>query len=126
MTLYYYSPNFILIICQISTIVYTLINSTRGSVYCIPLYAVQFIVLLIHLEILELNFWGLNKYTKRNIELRGLLDSIDEGRDSSVGLDKIDINKDYFIEGNQKEEKTIEMLEKTDNIQENPNILPIN
>jgi len=124
--IYYYSPNFILIIFQISTIVYSLIQNPKGSAYCIPLYAVQFLALMIHLEILELNFCGLNKYTKRNIELRGLLDSIDEGRDSSVGLDKIDINKDYFIEGNQKEEKTIEMLEKTDNIQENPNILPIN
>ena len=126
LTLYYYSPNFILIICQISTIVYTLINSTRGSVYCIPLYAVQFIVLLIHLEILELNFWGLNKYTKRNIELRGLLDSIDEGRDSSVGLDKIDINKDYFIEDKDKNEKQREMEERVEDEEETPNNIPIN
>ena len=96
--IYYYSPNFILIIFQISTIVYSLIQNPKGSAYCIPLYAVQFLALMIHLEILELNFCELNKYTKRNIELRGLLDSIDEGRDSSVGLDKIDINKDYFIE----------------------------
>ena len=104
-----------------STIVYTLIKTPKQSAYCIPLYAVQFIVLLIHLEILELNFCGLNKFTKRNIEFRGLLDSIDEGRDSSVGLEKIDINKDYFIEEKDKSGKTTEMEERISDVAETPN-----
>ena len=121
LTIYYYSPNFILIIFQMSTIVYTLIKTPKQSAYCIPLYAVQFIVLLIHLEILELNFCGLNKFTKRNIEFRGLLDSIDEGRDSSVGLEKIDINKDYFIEEKDKSGKTTEMEERISDVEETPN-----
>ena len=121
LTIYYYSPNFILIIFQMSTIVYTLIKTPKQSAYCIPLYAVQFIVLLIHLEILELNFCGLNKFTKRNIEFRGLLDSVDEGRDSSVGLEKIDINKDYFIEEKDKSGKTTEMEERISDVEETPN-----
>ena len=121
LTIYYYSPNFILIIFQMSTIVYTLIKTPKQSAYCIPLYAVQFIVLLIHLEILELDFCGLNKFTKRNIEFRGLLDSVDEGRDSSVGLEKIDINKDYFIEEKDKSGKTTEMEERISDVEETPN-----
>ena len=126
MTIYYYSPNFILIIFQISTIVYSLIQDPKVSAYCIPLYLVQFLALMIHLEILELNFCDLNKYTKRNIELRGLLDSFGEGRDSTAGLEKIDINKDYFIEGDEKGEKTTEMEERPESIQETPFSNPFN
>ena len=49
---------------------------------------------MIYLEIFELNFCNLNENTRRNIDLRGLLDlSTENGRDSTV----IDINKDYFI-----------------------------
>ena len=125
LTIYYYSPNFILIICQISTIVYTLIKTPKESAYCIPLYAVQFLFLMIHLEILELNFCNLNKFTKRNIDIRGLLDSIDEGRDSSVGLEKIDINKDYFIEDKEKKERTTEMEERVEDEAETPDSTPI-
>ena len=126
LTIYYYSPNFILIIFQISTIVYSLIQNPKVSAYCIPLYLVQFLALMIHLEILELNFCDLNKYTKRNIELRGLLDSFGEGRDSTAGLEKIDINKDYFIEGDEKREKTTEMEERPESIQETPFSNPFN
>ena len=126
LTIYYYSPNFILIIFQISTIVYSLIQDPKVSAYCIPLYLVQFLALMIHLEILELNFCDLNKYTKRNIELRGLLDSFGEGRDSTAGLEKIDINKDYFIEGDEKREKTTEMEERPESIQETPFSNPFN
>ena len=115
LTIYYYSPNFILIIFQISTIVYNLIHHTKESLYCIPIFIFQFLVLMIHLEILELNFSGLNKYTKRNIELRGLIDSFAEGRDSTAGTDKIDINKDYLID-----EKTTEMEEQAESMEETP------
>ena len=120
LVLYYYSPNFILIIFQISTIVYNLIHNTKESLYCIPLFIFQFLVLMIHLEILELNFVGLNKYTKRNIELRGLIDSFAEGRDSTFGTDKIDINKDYLIEGIENNEKTTEMEEQAESMEETP------
>ena len=126
MTIFYYSPNFILIIFQISTIVYSLIKNAKESAYCIPLYAVQFLALMIHLEIIELNFCGLNKYTKRNIEIRGLLDSLNEGRDSSVGLEKIDINKDYYIEDKEKKERTTEMIDRTESIRETKNSVPFN
>ena len=52
----------------------------------------------------------MNKNTRRNIKLRGLLDvSGETGRDSTV----IDINKDYFIDKSEiddKKEPNIEMI----------------
>ena len=67
---------------------------------------------MIHLEIIELNFCGLNKNTKRNVELRGILDISKERKDSSVEFNNIDINKDYYIENNfYGSDKTIEMIE---------------
>ena len=97
LNVYYFSPTFILIIFQISAITDNLTKKPKESLYCIPLYICQFIALLIHLEILELNFCGLNKYTKKNINLRGINDLLDEGRDSVLETENIDINKDYAI-----------------------------
>jgi len=94
---FYFSPAFILIIFQLSAIIDNLTQKPKESLYCIPLYICQFIALLIHLEILELNFCGLNKYTKKNINLRGINDLLDEGRDSVLETENIDINKDYAI-----------------------------
>ena len=66
---------------------------------------------MIYLEIFELNFCNLNENTRRNIDLRGLLDlSAENGRDSTV----IDINKDYFIDKSEiddnHKETNIEMI----------------
>ena len=50
---------------------------------------------MIYLEIIELNFCKMNENTKRNINLRGLLDMDGESdRKSTI----IDINKDYYID----------------------------
>ena len=59
---------------------------------------------MIYLEIIELNFLGLNKNTKRNIELRGLKEFIgDNGRDSSFAINgNMDINEDYYINSSEK------------------------
>ena len=58
---------------------------------------------------MNLIFCGLNKNTKRNISQRGIDELLEEnGRDDlSVDLNKIDINKDYYINNpaeNQKNE----------------------
>ena len=70
---------------------------------------------MIHLE-LELNFCDLNKNTKRNIEIRGAIDVLADERDSTVGLNQIDLNKDYFIEGYKDVNEIIELEDKTKNI----------
>ena len=109
-----------IIIFQLSTIVYTLIKNTRESLYCIPIYIIQFLALMIHLEILELNFYGLNKYTTGNIELRGLIDFLNKERNPTVDMDKIDINNDYFVDGYEKNERTTEMEERLVSFVETP------
>jgi hypothetical protein len=92
LTIYYFSPNFILIAIQFSRITQHLIQMKVEKLYLIVFYIIQFIALMIHLEIIELNFCGLNEFTKRNIDLRGIDDLLDEDRDSIAGLNKVDIN----------------------------------
>ena len=80
------------------------------KLYCIIFYIIQFIALMIHLEILELNFCGLNKYTKRRIEKRGVEDIFFEGRDSTVDTNIIPLNDDYYYK-KENGEAQIEMKE---------------
>ena len=95
---------------QISKIVQVLIDENTEKYYCIFFFVFQFLALMIYLEILELNFCGLNENTKSKIEYRGQQDfDGDFGRTSSV--DNIDINKDYFID--TKDVNTFEMKAKT-------------
>ena len=108
--LYHFGPNFVLTIFQFSRVVQNLTTIKVNQIYVIIFFILQFISLLIHLEIIELNFCGLNKYTKRNIEIRGIDDLDLERKDTIVDL-KIGIDKDYDIELSD-EEKAIEMRDK--------------
>ena len=96
-----------------------LIDEDPEKFYCLIFFFLQFISLLIYLEIIELNFCNLNKNTKRNIELRGIEDfSGDNGRDSTVEEGKLDINPDYYLKfgenDNNQKETNIEMLPQSD------------
>ena len=74
---------------------------------------------MIYFEILELNFCNLNKNTKKNIDLRSILEASGEnGRDSSVGLTAVDINRDYSVdlsENGDKNNNNIELLQQNEN-----------
>ena len=74
---------------------------------------------MVYLEIIELNFCDLNKNTKKNIEFRSVLEASGQsGRDSSVGLGVVDINKDYSVnlpENIKNNDKNIELLSEKDN-----------
>ena len=112
--IYYYNPNYILISFQVSKIIQVLIDEDKEKFYCLFFFILQFLCLMIYLEILELNFCGLNKNTKRNIEFRGLEDltqgSINE-RSSSVSF--VEINNDYLIDSNNNIGNNIEMTSRT-------------
>ena len=109
--IYYFSPSYILIISQFSRIFNILVIYSPEKLYCIIFYIIQIFALMIHLEILELNFCGLNKYTKQNIETRGIDDTLGEGRDSTVGLNTIDFDINYSIKKDDIN-KCIEMNDK--------------
>ena len=111
LTIYYFTPNFIFIVLQFSRITEHLIDIKAKQLYIIIFYVIQLIALMIHLEIIELNFCGLNKFTKQNIELRGIDDLNSEDRDSTVGLNSFDINKDYSIQDPENNENPVEMCE---------------
>ena len=115
LNLYYFSPNIILIIFQFSRITKNImsnVSNSPGKLYCIVFYVIQFFALMVHLEIIELNFLGLNKYTKRNIDLRGVDDITLERQDSMLDKGIIDINKDYRINSLENDDKTFEMNNK--------------
>lgn len=67
-TIYYFTPNHILISLELSKCLDLIINNDNliGYFVLIPFFF-QFICLTVFLEILELNFCSLNKYTKYNI-----------------------------------------------------------
>ena len=111
LNVYYFSPNFIIIIFQFSRITKNLISSSASKLYCLIFYAIQFFALMIHLEIIELNFWGLNKYTKKNIDLRGVDDITLERQDSMLDKGAVDINNDYKIEQLKNNDEAFEMKE---------------
>ena len=102
---YYFSPDYILIITLISSITETIIYAVEfhGIDYSsIPMHIIQIFFMLVYLEIIELNFCGLNNNTRRNIHLRGELDSILVQRETISEVDNFDTNKNYSIELEEK------------------------
>ena len=92
LTAFYFEPSFILISYEFSKF-YQVLKDYPEKAYIVVFFIVQFFCLMILLEIVELNFCGLNKNTKRSISQRGIDELLgDIGRESSI----IDINKDYY------------------------------
>ena len=106
-----FSPFFILFIpllsitiIQIASIFGISFNFNYSTIYLIIIFILDFIMLLIFTEIIELNCFGLSYMTKRNIELRAQLDSITEGdeivrTDTEIGV------QGYIIELNSVKEE---------------------
>lgn len=119
LTIYYFTQNHIYSSYVFIKLVDYLIRKKSWKKYlCIILFIFQFFGILVYIEILELNFLGLNKNTKKNIELRELEEDNnmllpEEGsrtsRISEVGEDekgkkmnKVEISPGYIV--------TIEMV----------------
>ena len=108
--LFYFRPNFLLIILQLSYITQNLMDISANKLYCIIFYIIQFFALMLHLEILELNLCGLNENTRKNISIRSVIDILDDDCDSSAGNNIVDINNEYSIDIREKNEKNNEMI----------------
>ena len=113
LNIYYFNPNYILISYHIAKVVNNLLDLIKGEpekLYSLIFFVLQFFSLMIYLEIIELNFCKMNENTKRNINLRGLLDMDGESdRKSTI----IDINKDYYIDtsiNDGQKDNNIEMV----------------
>ena len=114
MIVYYFSPDYILIISLLAGIGETLIIVKQNIVYLafyIPSIIIQFFFMMIYLEILELNFCGLNKNTKRNIHLRGEIDQLFVREDTISEDNNADINENKYLELEKKFNKDFKVEE---------------
>ena len=129
LTILHFTPDYILISFAMSRIVNVVIE-TRIYV-CLALFPLQFFVLMLYLEIIELKFCGLNTNTRRNIQIRGQKEinkgiNDSEGRTSdlsnrSSNANDIDINADYSVSNTfsdndieEDKDKYYELREKID------------
>ena len=120
LTLFYFSPDYILIMLQFSKLTNLLFNLPSKHYYFLILFIFQIFCLLIYLEIIELNFLGLNKNTKRNIRTRSLSEIL-VGKNNNEDNDTdnqgiIDVNQEYYyndnINENDNDGSTIELNSK--------------
>ena len=120
LTLFYFSPDYILIMLQFSKLTNLLFNLPSKHYYFLILFIFQIFCLLIYLEIIELNFFGLNKNTKRNIRTRSLSEIL-VGKNNNEDNDTdnqgiIDVNQEYYyndnINENDNDGSTIELNSK--------------
>ena len=102
LTILYFTPDFILISFTISRIINIVMDTERYE--CLALFVLQFITLMFYLEIFELNFWGLNENTRRNILQRERQESIlqeklenDSMSGRSSNASEIEITPDYVM-----------------------------
>ena len=70
---------------------------------------------MVHLEIIELNFCGLNKNTRRNIKFRCESELLLDQIDSIDGNNNMDVNINYSIELQEKINEDINIEEEKDN-----------
>ena len=99
LTLYHFSPDFILISLQVSKFVNVLMDKNTKEYYFIIVVVLQFFCLLIYLEIIELNFCNLNKNTRRNIQIRGKDEVLGKGdNDTESDINgSVELSEGYLI-----------------------------
>ena len=100
LTLFNFTPDYVLISNVLSKIVNVLIDDSNNKYYFIIFAILQVICLLFYLEIIEFNFCGLNKNTRRNIKYRS--DVWLEGRESSASSCSV---YGYVVEEGEREIK---------------------
>ena len=97
LTLVYFTPTHLLICLSLSKFIAVLINHDDSIKYLsiIP-FLFQFFSLMIYLEIIELNFCGLNKNTKRNIQKRVQEEMLNQERPSNLD-DEVEFSEGYYL-----------------------------
>ena len=95
----YFSPNHVVVADVIANMLIFLLKSDSNiKYYAIIPFLFQILLLMIFLELIELNFCGLNKNTKRNIQIRARGDIEDIDNDDSL----VEVSG-YIVEENNKE-----------------------
>jgi hypothetical protein len=100
LTIYYFSINHILISYLLSKMANILIaHDSYKEFNCIILFIAQFLLLMIYLEVIELHFCGLDKNTRKSIQLREKEDMNLENleRNNSFNNNLVEISPGYMI-----------------------------
>ena len=100
LTIYYFSMNHVLINYILSKMADILIDhDSNKEFYCIMLFIVQFLLLMIYLEVIELHFCGLDKNTRKSIQIREREDMNLENleRNNSFNNNLVEISPGYII-----------------------------
>ena len=96
LTILYFTPDYILISFTISRILDIVMETEAYE--CLLLFILQFITLMFYLEIFELNFLGLNKNTRRNIQEREKEEMLFQEKTSRTSSSsEIEISPDYIV-----------------------------
>ena len=96
--LYYLKPNHMVISEELDIYFNIIIfKDDQNKYYTIIPFIFQILALLLYFEILELNFWGLNRNTFKNIEIRERKEKESKGSIQS----EIDINDQYYLKENE-------------------------
>ena len=92
--LYYLRPNHMLINDEINIYEDILFYAERqNKMYSLIIFLLQMFAMLFYYEILELNFWGLNKNTAKSIKIRERTESV--MRESNVS--EIELGDQYYV-----------------------------
>ena len=86
----------ILIMGEISSLDWSQRSTSEALIIGI-IFFVEFLMILIFCEIIELNFFGLEKNTRKNIEERAKLDKYKDDYDYEKRGDSVDIGNDLLI-----------------------------
>ena len=96
--LYYLKPNHTVISDELNFYLNIIIfKDDPNKYYTIIPFIFQILALLLYFEILELNFWGLNRNTFKNIQIRERKEKESKGSIQS----EIDINDQYYLKENE-------------------------
>ena len=86
----------ILIMGEISSLVWS--ERSTGEVFIIGfIFFVEFVMILVFCEIIELNFFGLDKNTRKNIEERAKLENYEDDYENDQKSDSVDIGNDLLL-----------------------------
>ena len=97
-TIFYFTPNHLLISLELAKILNLFIsNESKSKYYAIIPIFFQFFSLLIFLEVIELNFCGLNSNTRFNITKR----EIEEMKEEETRDSLVEIEPGYLVDKNQ-------------------------
>ena len=102
LTLYNFTPDYVLISVSLSKFVNFLIDYQSDRYYFIIFFILQFFCLLLYLEIIELNFCKLNKNTRRNIKIRGDEDLSGKNESDSQRESLVEVSPGYLLDNGNK------------------------